>query len=90
MHYWSWLHGFTILKEKEGDLTKSYDKNPHTNRKFENQWTIQNATENFDYTTIADQIRTVSLINNSHPTGVVKPVYGYPTFQLGLSEEVRE
>ena len=37
----------------------------------------KNATKNFDYTTIVDQIS-----NNSHPTGVVKPVYGYPTFPL--------
>ena len=27
---------------KEGDLTQSYDKNPYTNRKFENQRTTQN------------------------------------------------
>ena len=26
-------------REKEGDLTKSYDKTPYTNRKFENQRT---------------------------------------------------
>ena len=30
---------------------------------------------NFDYTTIADRIRTVSRCKNSLPTGVVKPVY---------------
>ena len=37
----------------------------------------KNATTNFDYTTIADQLRTVSWSNNSHQIGVVKPVYGY-------------
>ena len=42
----------------------------------------KNATENFDYTTIADRPRMVSWNNNSHPPGVVKPVYGYPTFPL--------
>ena len=36
----------------------------------------------FDYTTIADRLRTVSWGNDSHPTGVVKPVYGIPTFPL--------
>ena len=41
-----------------------------------------NAIKNFDYITIADRLRTVSWSNNSHPTGVVKPVYGYPTFPL--------
>ena len=35
-----------------------------------------NATTNFDYTTIADRHRTVSWSNDSHSTGVVKPVYG--------------
>ena len=28
-------------REKERDLTQSYNKNPSTNRKFENQWTTQ-------------------------------------------------
>ena len=41
-----------------------------------------NATKIFDYITIADRLRTVSLSNNSHQTAVVKPVYGYPTFPL--------
>ena len=29
----------------------------------------KNATKNFDYTTIADRLRTVSWGNDSHPTG---------------------
>ena len=40
----------------------------------------KNATKNFDYTTIADRLRTVSWKNNSHPTGVVKPVYERSVF----------
>ena len=32
---------------------------------------IINATKNFDYTTIAYRLRTVSLSNSSHPTGVI-------------------
>ena len=40
----------------------------------------KNATKKFDYTTIEDQLRTVSRNNNSHPTGVVKPVSRYPIF----------
>ena len=45
-----------FAREKEGDLTQSYDKTPYTNRKFENQRTTHtNATKNFDYTTIADR-----------------------------------
>ena len=54
-------------RKKEGDLTQSYDKNPLTNRKFKKQWTPQNATKNFDYTTtIADRLRKVNWGNNSH------------------------
>ena len=64
-----------ILREKERDLTQSCDKTPYTHR------TIQKATrqhknatkKNFDYTTIADRLRTVSRSNSSHPTGVVEP-----------------
>ena len=36
--------------------------------------------QNFDYKTIADRLRTVSWRNNKHPTGIIKPVNGYPTF----------
>ena len=40
----------------------------------------KNATKNFDYTTIADRIRTASWSNSSHPTGVVKPANECLTF----------
>ena len=36
--------------------------------------TKRNGTKNFDYTTITDRLRTVSLNNNSNDTGVIKPV----------------
>ena len=35
-----------------------------------------NATKKFDYTAVADRLRTVSWSNYSHPTGVVNLVYG--------------
>ena len=55
---------YAVNGEKEGDPTQSYDKTPYTNRKFENQRTTHtNATKNFDYTTIADRLRTVSWSN---------------------------
>ena len=47
----------------------------------------KNATKNFDYTTIADRLRTVSWGSDSHPSGVVKPVYGIPTFPLTAKAE---
>ena len=40
-----------------------------------------NVTKKFDYTAVADQLRTVSWSNYSHPTGVVNLVYGQ-TFPL--------
>ena len=43
---------------------------------------INNATNSFDNTTIADRLRTVSWSNSSHPTGVVKPVYERSTLPL--------
>ena len=46
--------------------------------------------QNFDNTTISDRPRMVSVSNDSHQTGVVKPVYEIPTFPLtaiiGLSK----
>ena len=37
---------------------------------------INNATKKFDYTAVADRLRTVSWSNYGHPTGVVNLVYG--------------
>ena len=59
----------TDPREKGRDLTQSYDN-----------LTTQKRTKNFDYTTISERLRTVSWSNGSYPTGVVKPVYGIPTF----------
>ena len=40
------------------------------------------APQKIDYTTIADRLSMVSWGNDSHPTGVVKPVNGIPTLPL--------
>ena len=42
-------------------------ENSKTNRQH------KNATKNFDDTTIANRLRTISWSNNSHPTDMVKP-----------------
>ena len=42
----------------------------------------KDANKNSDYTTIADRFRSDSWSNYCHPTGVVKPVNGIPTFPL--------
>ena len=38
-----------------------------------------NATKKFDYTAVADRLRTVSWSNYSHPTGVVNRFTGPPS-----------
>ena len=37
---------------------------------------------------IADLLRKVSGTNDSHPTAVVKPFYGIPTFPLTLGKKI--
>ena len=44
--------------------------------------TTQKLHQNFYYTTIANQLRTVSWSNNIHSIDVVKPGYGIRTFTL--------
>ena len=69
-----------VLWEKGRDLTQSYDRSPYTHRKIQKATRQhKNATKSLDYTTIADRL---SWGNDSHPTGVVKPVYRIPTFPL--------
>ena len=51
-------------------------------RKKNKNVTTQNATKNFDYTTIADQLRTVNWSDESHTTGVIKPVNRISIFLL--------
>ena len=78
--YTEYIWPQTKLKEKGRDLTQSHDKSPYTNRKIQKaKWQHKSAIKNYDYTTIADWLRTVNLSDDSHLTGVVKPVYGIPT-----------
>ena len=72
-----------VPREKGRDQSRSYDKSPYTHKKIQKAtWQHKNVTKNFDYTTITDRLRTVSKGSDSHPTGVVKFVYGISTFQL--------
>ena len=59
------------FKRKERDPTPTPTENANV--------TTQKRHQNFDYTTIADRLRTVSWGNDSHPTGVVIPVSGILT-----------
>ena len=80
---------FRDTGEKGRDLTQSYNKSPYIHRKTQKA-TCQhkNATKNVDYITIADRLKTVSWGNDSHPTGVVKPVYAIPTLAAHLCRAV--
>ena len=54
------LHSYLLIpREKGRDLIQSYDKRPYTRRKSKKQ-RDKITTKNFDYTTIADRLRTVS------------------------------
>ena len=76
--------GSENLQEKKEEIWLSpVAKTPTPTEQSKKQHdNIKNATKNFDYTTIADRLRTVSWSNSSHPTGVVKPVYERSTFPL--------
>ena len=68
------------VEEKAEEIGLSPKTNPPTHT--EKSHKQHKKHQNFDYTTIADRLRTVSLRNNSYPTGVVKPFYGILTFPL--------
>ena len=55
-----------MQREKGGDRTRSLEKSPYTNRKFQKAMRKhKNATKTFDYTMVADRLRTVSWSNDS-------------------------
>ena len=67
----------------KGGAQTQYEKSPYTDRKVQKAtWQHKTATKNFDYTTIADRLWTVSRSDDSHPIDVVIPVYRIPTFPL--------
>ena len=55
--------------DKEGNLTQSYDKTPVPTENSKTKGQHTNATKNFDYTAIADRLRTVSRSNKSSNSG---------------------
>ena len=75
---------WNLLKEKKKEIWLSpMTKAPTPTEKSKKQRdNIKNATKDFDYTTIADWLRSVSWSNSSHPTGVVKLAYKRTTFPL--------
>ena len=77
------LNQKSVQREKEeiwlSPMTEALTPTEKSKKQRDN---TKNATKNFDYTTIADRLKTVSWGNDSHLAGVVKPVYGIPTFPL--------
>ena len=66
---------YLILRKKEEIwLSPMTEALTPTEKSKKQRVNTKNATKNFDYTTIADRLRTVSWGNDSHPAGVVKPV----------------
>ena len=76
------LHVWSTREKEEIWLSPMTEALTPTEKSKKQRDNTKNATKNFDYTTIADRLRTVSWGNDSHPAGVVKPVYGIPTFPL--------
>ena len=65
-------HFDILLIKKEETWLSSMTNVFYTSRKSKQcKATTQKVTKHFDYTTIADIFRTVSLRNDSHPTGVL-------------------
>ena len=73
-----------MLDRKMQRKQKSSDsvlwQKPYTSGIKKNNVKHKNATKMFDYSALEDQLSTVSWSNDSHPTGVVKPVNGIQTF----------
>ena len=66
-----------IIKRKGRNLTQSPDKRPYTNKNIKKaKWQHKQLHIKFDYTAVADRLRTVSWSDYGHPTGVVYLVYG--------------
>ena len=74
----------TPMQEKKEKIWISPMRNAPTltEKSKQQRDNIKNATKNFNYTTIADRLSSVSWSNRSYPTGVVKPVHERSTFPL--------
>ena len=68
----------SLREKRKRSYSILWQKPLHRQKIQKATWQHKNATKNFDYTTIADRLRTVSRGNDSHPTGAVNPVNGIP------------
>ena len=71
------IRGFYIQRKKEEIWLSPMTKAPTQTKMSKGQSdNTNNAIKTFDYTAVADRLRTVNWSNYSHPTGVVNLVYG--------------
>ena len=72
---------YVLLVEKKEEIWLSPMTKAHTPTEMSKGQSdnINNATKKFDYTAVADRLRTVSWSNYSHPTGVVNRFTGPPS-----------
>ena len=76
------MNQYCTLQEKKEEIwlspvTKA--PTPAELSKGQNDININNVTKKFDYTAVADRLRTVSWSNYCHPTGVVNRFTGPPS-----------
>ena len=64
---------FVLWEKEEIWLSPMTEALTPTEKSKKQRDNTKNATKNFDYTTIADRLRTVSWGNDSHPAGVLFP-----------------
>ena len=67
---------FIVGENKEEIWRSAIRKVPTVTETDKKQRDITKTPPTFDYTTIADRLRTISWSNDSQPTGVVEPAKG--------------
>ena len=66
-----------ITRRTQKNLTQSDDKSPQTNTNVKKaKWQHKRATKKFDYTAIANRLKTVTWNNYSNPTRMVNRLSG--------------
>ena len=65
-----------LFRQKGGDLTQSYDKSPYTHGNVKRaKWQHKQRHKKFDYTAVADRLRTVSWSNWCGLPGLQGPTF---------------
>ena len=67
---------FIVGENKEDIWLSPIEKVPTVTETYKKQRDNTKTPPTFDYTTIADRLRTINWSNDSHPTDVVEPAKG--------------